>query len=199
MGKQKNTKESIRAEKWFKLLSVNLYDGKHFCYFKVTLKGVQMAKGKVKREMDIEEKKTGSSGVILIGTVVLVVLGVTWLVFNLKTGSSDAGIEAYAQALPDYAYVSGRSKQSYTVSRISEVANAMEKVPCYCGCADVGHTSLRDCFSDEHGAYCDLCQYEALDVYSMWKQGKGAKEIRTYIDANYGNGRFGKGTPTAMP
>lgn len=145
-----------------------------------------------------EETKAGSSGMILIGAVILVVLGVSWLVFNLKK-SSPEGIEGYAQALPDYAYVSDRSKQSYTVSRIPEVANVLEKVPCYCGCADVGHTSLRNCFSDEHGAYCDLCQYEALDVYSMWKQGKGAKEIRTYIDANYGNGRFGKGTPTAMP
>jgi len=146
-----------------------------------------------------EEAKSNSSGIVLVGAVILVVLGVSWLVFNLKKGTAAPGTEVYAQNLPDYAYVSERSTQSYAISRMSEVANVMEKVPCYCGCVNAGHTSLRDCFSDEHGAYCDLCQYEALDVYSMWKQGKSSKDIRAYIDSMYGNGRFGPGTPTKMP
>jgi len=144
-----------------------------------------------------ESGKTSYSGIVLMGFIVLIVLGAAWLVFSFKKGASSE-IEI-APVLPSYAYVSDRSKQSYTVAKMPDVEMIMEKVPCYCGCADVGHTSLKDCFSDEHGAYCDLCQYEALDVYSMWKQGKNAKDIRAYIDGAYGNGRFGKGTPTPLP
>lgn len=162
-------------------------------------KGKKIKRTKAGREKGSSEssKSSNFSGFLIFGFIILAVFGLTYFVFSLK-GSSGKDID-YAVALPDYAYVSERSKQAYTVSRIPEVGNAMEYTPCYCGCVGIGHRYLKDCFSGEHGAYCDLCQYEALDVYNLLKQGKSLKEIRNYIDLTYGNGRFGPGTNTPMP
>lgn len=156
-----------------------------------------MSKKRKKLKKAKPDNEKSFAGIFAIGFIIIAVFGLTYFVFSLK-GSSKDSID-YAVALPDYAYVSERSEQAYTISRIPEAANAMEYIPCYCGCVGIGHRYLKDCFYSEHGAYCDLCQYEAIDVYNLLKQGKSLKEIRNYIDSRYGNGRFGPGTNTPMP
>jgi Protein of unknown function with PCYCGC motif len=56
--------------------------------------------------------------------------------------------------------------------------------PCYCHCdREVGHTSLLDCFGDNHGSVCDVCKKEAAYSYQQTKLGKTPAEIRAGIMA----------------
>jgi ketosteroid isomerase-like protein len=86
----------------------------------------------------------------------------------------------------------------------------LEKIPCYCGCADSGgHRDNYDCFVhdnkengevvwDDHGTRCGVCLETATQSILQFKDGKSIKEIREYIDSKYKEG-FAKPTPTPMP
>lgn len=136
--------------------------------------------------------KTGTVALILIVGLVAVMV---WGALGLK--KPDVEVESNVQ-LPSYAYISARSEQAYKAAIDPAIQNGdvLSKIPCYCGCVGVGHTSLKDCFLDAHGSMCDLCQYEALEAYDMVKKGTPVAQIRATIDARYGNGKFGPGTNT---
>lgn len=79
----------------------------------------------------------------------------------------------------------------------------LEALPCYCGCVDLRHTSLRSCFVsdaggfDSHAAGCDVCVAEALDARRLRAERRSLTEIRRHIDERYGSG--GRGTITPPP
>lgn len=57
--------------------------------------------------------------------------------------------------------------------------------PCYCGCdrEAVHHTSLLDCYSDNHASFCATCRMEAVFAYQEYRKGKTATQIREDIIA----------------
>ncbi len=78
-----------------------------------------------------------------------------------------------------------------------EVADA---VPCYCGCAGMGHASSYDCYVagvdenglmqfDDHATYCSICIDITQDTMRLFDEGKSPAEIFTQIEAEYA--RFG--------
>ncbi len=82
------------------------------------------------------------------------------------------------------------------------VANpeVMQHVPCYCGCGSMGHTSSYMCYVksveadgkvnfDSHAIGCSICVDITQDTLRLFKQGKNAAEIKTYVDKTYS--RFG--------
>lgn len=84
-----------------------------------------------------------------------------------------------------------------------EVADA---VPCYCGCAGMGHASSYDCYVagvdenglmqfDDHATYCSICIDITQDTMRLFDEGKSPAEIFTQIEADYA--RFGP--PTVKP
>lgn len=103
-------------------------------------------------------------------------------------------------SLPRYAYRSSTIRAGYEFA-ISEGGDLLRQLPCYCACAALGHTHLRDCFIsdagvfDSHAAGCELCVDEALDARRLAAQGRSAKEIRAFIDATYGKSGVGTNTP----
>lgn len=88
-------------------------------------------------------------------------------------------------------------------------AQALETVPCYCGCGSMGHTNNLDCFLqndskeggapifDQHAAGCGICVDIAQDVKRMTAEGQSPSAIRQYVDATYGS--FGPATDTPLP
>jgi hypothetical protein len=76
---------------------------------------------------------------------------------------------------------------------------ALQAATCYCGCDRLAdpHQSLYDCFVTragtfaDHGAYCALCQDEALDVLRWQQEGTPLAEISRRIDLKYGPGTHG--------
>jgi hypothetical protein len=66
------------------------------------------------------------------------------------------------------------------------VAGRSKKVlyqqPCYCHCdRSQGHGSLLDCFVNNHGAGCDICQKEDFYAYEQTRKGKTPAQIREAI------------------
>jgi hypothetical protein len=83
--------------------------------------------------------------------------------------------------------------------------DVLQKLPCYCGCGDIGHTSNYDCYVssvnqdgkityDAHALGCSICVDITQDTMRLQKQGKSTAEIRSFIDQTYS--QYG---PSNMP
>ena len=77
----------------------------------------------------------------------------------------------------------------------------MRQIPCYCGCGkSLNHQNLFDCFVispavySDHASGCMVCGDEAADVQRLEGEGRGAREIRAWIDEEYS--RYGAPTET---
>jgi hypothetical protein len=89
-------------------------------------------------------------------------------------------------ALPDTLdpkqFSDARTQKIYAMA--AKVKPVLYQQPCYCRCdREVGHTSLLDCFGDNHGSICDVCKKEAVFSYQQTKLGKSPAEIRAGIMA----------------
>lgn len=87
------------------------------------------------------------------------------------------------------------------------VANpeVLTKLPCYCGCGEMGHTSNYACYVagentddtpvfDNHALGCSICVDITQDAMRMLDEGVSLSEIRAYVDQTYS--KFG---PSNMP
>jgi Protein of unknown function with PCYCGC motif len=72
--------------------------------------------------------------------------------------------------------------QTHAYELAARIPNIIYQQPCYCYCdRGMGHTSLHSCFSGTHGAECSTCMKELYYSYTMYKQGKTARQIRAGI------------------
>jgi hypothetical protein len=72
--------------------------------------------------------------------------------------------------------------QTHAYEVAAKIPKVIYQQPCYCYCdRGMGHTSLHSCFSGTHGAECGTCLKELYYTYTMYKQGKTAKQIRAGI------------------
>lgn len=65
--------------------------------------------------------------------------------------------------------------------------DTVSKLFCYCGCdSDQNHhTTLHDCFTSIHGAYCPICQEEAIMAAALKTKGATLARIQSDIDCNF--------------
>lgn len=83
------------------------------------------------------------------------------------------------------AYFVGQTAKAYRVAR--EIPQVLDSIYCYCQCErTIGHKSLLSCYTDEHAAYCAICQDQALRAYELYKEGKDIISIRKTIDDEFG-------------
>ncbi len=80
-------------------------------------------------------------------------------------------------------YIEPEIQASYDVAR--EVPELLEKLPCYCGCFQQGHSSNYDCFVDSHGAACEMCRSIALTAHKLRKAGQKDEQIVTEINERF--------------
>lgn len=124
--------------------------------------------------------------VLLIVGAVAIAAGILWYAVKEPTQT------AQREVLPkpnittlDPAKFSGRTRSAYEAAR--EVPEVLAQLPCYCGCmSSFGHKSNLDCFHDEHGVECSMCQDIALDARTMWKNGFEIARIRQTVKDRYG-------------
>jgi len=80
----------------------------------------------------------------------------------------------------DPALFSGKARVAYEAAR--EVPEVLAQLPCYCGCmTGFNHKHNLDCFHDEHGVECAMCQDIAITARDMWKSGYEIDRIRQTI------------------
>ena len=74
--------------------------------------------------------------------------------------------------------------------------DALQNVPCYCGCGAIGHKSNLACYIkefgtdgkpvfDDHAMGCSICVDIATDVMQMTGEGKSPTDIRQQIVDTY--------------
>ncbi len=120
-----------------------------------------------------------------------------------RSGQADANVKlAPVSALPKQmqdAPAAVRTAYQFALRNPDALAN----VPCYCGCAALGHKSNLACYMkeftpdgtpvfDDHALGCSICVDIAQDVMKMTGEGKAPPEIRQRILDAYS--KFGPAT-----
>lgn len=73
----------------------------------------------------------------------------------------------------------------------------MKQIFCYCGCDRTdSHTCLLDCFTSVHGAYCAICQEEAIEASGCHAKGMPIAKIQNQIERHYAK-RYPFASPSA--
>ena len=78
----------------------------------------------------------------------------------------------------------------------AEHPDITKRIPCYCGCGAMGHTSSYSCYIsdvspdrkityDTHALGCSICVDITQDTKRLLDEGKSVEEIKTYIDQTY--------------
>jgi hypothetical protein len=63
----------------------------------------------------------------------------------------------------------------------------IDKFYCYCRCRENhGHKTLLTCFTNDHGANCDICIHEALTAKRMTDEGKSIGNIQAFFARQLG-------------
>lgn len=137
-------------------------------------------------------------GNTVMGLLVVLVLVAgaagSWRLGRVFSGSSGPGDGDWALSDHEPPVVSA---YLYAGSHRQQAA----RIPCYCGCWDLGHASLRDCFIagggdfEPHASACAVCLDELADLRRILESGEGVEAARAYIDMAYS----GLGKPTNTP
>ena len=133
--------------------------------------------------------------VVAMVVALIVVAGAagSWGVSRVVSGCPGSGADwtLSAQEAPVV------SAYLYAGSHRAEAA----RIPCYCGCRDLGHGNLLDCFVtpggdyEPHASACAVCLDELADLRRILDLGEGVEAARAHIDATYS----GLGKPTNTP
>ncbi|MCR4403791.1 MAG: PCYCGC domain-containing protein [Candidatus Acetothermia bacterium] len=138
-------------------------------------------------------------------SLIVLFLGLLGLFLSGKIGDEEGAnrftIGGYTlpRALPDYARRDNYTLASYMTALA--MPRALEHIPCYCSCDAAGHENLADCFLEgkgftAHGANCGICKVEAAKAAELLLKGASIKEARALIEQQFGNGHYGRPTPT---
>lgn len=117
-----------------------------------------------------------------------------------------AAAEAVWAARPDYVRADAQTEEAYAYAL--QHPAIVQWMPCYCGCAAMGHGSNLDCYYkhgqpgdradfEEHASFCDICVQITLKTKHLVAEGKSLHEIRQVIDQTFGGSA--PGTSTEQP
>lgn len=87
------------------------------------------------------------------------------------------------KTLPPEQFKVVKTRASYRVA--GEIPQALMQLPCFCWCDRIDHKSLLDCFVDEHGEFCGICQDSALWADKRLREQASIETIRQEIVDRY--------------
>ena len=118
----------------------------------------------------------------------LFLLFVAWLVWPQPTYQNMQTTKTGRKTALNPAMFTGVVREAYSVAQQNPVL--LENLKCYCGCDNPSHVpyhrNLYECFTDTHGANCQVCVSEALEANSLYQQGMSPGEVRRMIDQRFG-------------
>ena len=135
-----------------------------------------------------------SKRIMYFGILAAVVLG--GALGGCSSSAPDPGLNMHpASKLPQEVQ---DSAQTVVEAYQFAVANPeiMQQIPCYCGCAPMGHDSNYACYVtevkaegeivyDDHALGCSICVDITQDVMLLLQEGKTVEEIRPIIDQTF--------------
>lgn len=138
-------------------------------------------------------------------TARLCLLGIGLLLLSLVSvgcGSTNAlPLHALEEMPAEVQHAHARTQQAYQVAAANP--EVFQQLPCYCGCAQIAHKSLYDCYIeasaadgpltyDLHAVGCGICVDITQDTVRLYESGQSLEQIHEYIDASYS--RYGPST-----
>jgi len=127
-----------------------------------------------------KKSKSNANVWLLIGAFVIM-SGIVWFALRSDGESTDGARPLVATLSPTI--FDGKAREAYQVAK--DIPEVLADLPCFCGCANVGHKSNLFCFKDNHGEECAMCQDIALVARAMHDQGSSTDKIRDEIIAKY--------------
>lgn len=142
--------------------------------------------GKSSKGKTATESKTARTiNILLIVGALAITAGFIWYALREPNVAPRAELPMPNVTTLDPALFTGRTRVAYEAAK--EVPQVLAQLPCYCGCmSGAGHKNNLDCFHDEHGVECAMCQSIALDARDMWKDGLDIDRIRQAVKDRYG-------------
>jgi len=139
-----------------------------------------------KEKQNPDSNAARTINILLVVGALIITGGIIWYTVR---GPGEAPARA---ALPkpnvttlDPALFTGRTREAYQAAK--EAPEVLAQIPCYCGCmTGFGHRNNLDCFHDDHGVECTMCQSIAIDSRDMYKNGFDIERIRQVIKDRYG-------------
>ncbi|MEK6589122.1 MAG: CYCXC family (seleno)protein [Nitrospinota bacterium] len=80
----------------------------------------------------------------------------------------------------------GKASEAYRLA--AEIPQIIDVQYCYCDCSKnpkFMHKTLLTCYTDEHGANCDICQNEVFMSYDLYKKGYSIPDIKAKVDKEF--------------
>ena len=141
------------------------------------------------------------------GTSAATTAGVTVPMGDMHMPTADEVTTTW-DARPEYVKdlpAEGQAAYAFALAR----PDVLQWLPCYCGCAGMGHRSNLDCFFqrrevkgtyayEQHASYCDICTRTANLADGMLREGRTMVQIRAAVDSTFGGGTA-PGMDTALP
>ena len=142
--------------------------------------------GKKSKQVTPASNASTKINIVLIAGALVFTSGIVW--YTLRGPDQSVVREVLPKSnvvTLDPARFSGKTRAAYEAAK--EVPEVLAQLPCYCGCmSGFGHRNNLDCFHDEHGVECTMCQSIALDARSMFEDGLEIARIRQTIKERYG-------------
>ena len=78
-----------------------------------------------------------------------------------------------------------RARDEYTMA--ARIPQVLDGLYCHCDCHERdGLRSLLDCFHEEMGTSCGICQGQVRRAYELHQQGRTLNDIRKILDREFG-------------
>ena len=80
----------------------------------------------------------------------------------------------------------GRAAEAYSLAAV--IPQVIDAQYCYCDCSKnprFKHKTLLTCYTDDHGANCDICQNEVFMSYDLYKKGYSIPDIKATVDREF--------------
>jgi hypothetical protein len=138
--------------------------------------------------------------------IIVLAIVVTNLVAACNGGTVGGSSQELAMAPMEH-MPAGVKSASLAVQQAYQFAAAnpdvLKKIPCYCGCDNLGHTSNYSCYVagieadgsthyDVHALGCSICVDITQDTMRLLKEGRSLPDIKLYVANTYD--RFGTST-----
>jgi hypothetical protein len=130
--------------------------------------------------------RTTGSAMLVRAFSLLSVISVLALTMFLACPSGHASSPQVAQAkkVLDPMQFAGEVQLGYASAQ--KYPEIMEQLFCYCGCDVIDkHSSLLDCFVNEHSVDCQVCRDEAILAARLKGNGKSIAEIQQAVDKQF--------------
>lgn len=80
----------------------------------------------------------------------------------------------------------GKAAEAYRLA--AEIPHVVDAQYCYCDCSKnpkFKHKTLLTCYTNDHGANCDICQNEVFMSYDLYKKGYSISDIKAQVDKEF--------------